>query len=155
MTFSIVTDFRTRRALSKVDKKIRKADEEDLDQVLHQIGSNLVRIGENQALNEPKFGREYPRYENGSRIRPDHRASAPGQSPAFLSGNYFESFKYEARTNELEFGNNADYAEFLEEGVPENNLLPRPGVINAVNASVGTIRMYFDTYLEDLLDLED
>ena len=120
-----------------------------IDKGFEELGSSLVRTGQNQALNEPKFGNEYKIKQNG--VTKLHRASKAGQSPALLSGNYFEQFKYENRGDELEFGNDAEYSEFLEDGTP--NMEARPGVINAVSAEVRSARIYLEDNLSESFEL--
>lgn len=124
-----------------------------------QLGSNLVRTGQNQALNEPKFGRTY-RIKNIKGVSKLHRASAPKQSPALLSGNYFSQFKYLLRSwKGMEFGNDSEYSEYLEFGILRKQgeskgkgkgnakwrLAPRPGVQNSVKSNVRNARVMLET----------
>lgn len=82
-----------------------------------------------------------------------HRASASGQSPAVLSGEYFENFSYENRGGkELEFGNSSEYAGYLEEGTEFMD--PRTGVLNSVNVSLGTFRTMVDGNIKKAMNLE-
>lgn len=149
MTFKVITDGETKQtlvAIGEITEDMRKGIRHGFE----ELGSNMVRTAENQALNEPKFGRTYKLARDG--VRRLHRASAPGQSPAIDTGEYFEAFDYEARGwTELEFGNDAPHAEFLEDGT--DNMEPRPGVINAANASVRNSRSYMATKINQSLKL--
>lgn len=114
-----------------------------------ELGASLVRTGENQALNEPKFGNEYNLKVNG--VKRLHRASAAGQSPALVTGNYFDQFKYENRGDELEFGNDAEYSVYLEDGT--DNMEARPGVNNAVSSELRNARLYLEENIGQSLEL--
>ncbi len=143
MMFSLKPDKATKKVLldiGKLDKDIKKG----IKSGLQELGANMVRTGENQALNEPKYGREYKRKGR------THRASAPGQSPALDTGNYFKNFDYESHSwKSMEFGNNADYAEFLEFGT--KRMEPRPGVENAVIATQRNARVILERKIKDKL----
>lgn len=150
MTVIIKTNMAAKKLqlrMGKLDMKLR----DSIRTAFQQIGSQLVVRAHADAL-QPKYGREYPRYENGKREKPDHRASKDLQSPAVLSGNYFERFGYNTQEFQLEFFNDAEYAEFLEDGTDTMGI--RPGLENAVNSTTATFREYFETNLGEALDLE-
>lgn len=145
--YTIRTNQKTRKgliAIGRLTPDVKAAMKSGFE----ELGANLVRTAENQALGLVAQGRYYPR--KGGKT---HRASAPGQSPAIdITGNYFDSFDYVARgSQELVFGNTADYAGFLEDGT--ETMKPRPGVINSVNASVRNIRTYLDNGIKKALDI--
>lgn len=148
MSFSIKAGKKNQEVLDKV-KNLGRDVKIGIGKGFEELGSNLVRTAENQALNEPKFGREYEVKTNG--VKKLHRASKAGQSPAILSGNYFENFKYENRGEELEFGNDAEYSEYLEDGTEK--MEPRTGVQNAVSASVRNARLYLEENIGQSLEL--
>lgn len=80
----------------------------------------------------PKTGRIYNIY--GRR----HQASAPGQSPANLTGRLAQSNDYTVRGHDsLEFGERAPYARFLEEGT--RKIAQRPHLIRAFQNLAGLI----------------
>jgi len=145
--FTIRSNNKTRKSLIKIghlSKDVKAA----LHSGFQELGANLVKTGENQALNEPKHGREYLR--KGGVV---HIASKAGQSPALDDGDYFDSFNYVFNSpHELEFGNQAEYAGYLEDGT--ETMEPRPGVLNAVKASAAKVRNYLDSGIKKALDLE-
>ncbi len=151
MTWSITAPPQTKLTMIKF-KNLDNDMKEGIKAGFQELGSNLVRTGENQALNEPKFGRTY-KIKNAKGVKKLHRASAPGQSPALLSGNYFSEFKYESNTwRSLTFGNDAEYSDYLEFGVKRSStgrgrwrLAPRPGVGNAVKANVRNARVTMES----------
>lgn len=121
---------------------------EAIETGLRQFGESMVRTGENSALNEPKFGREY-RLKSGG-VRKIHRASKAGQSPAAITFNYVRNFKTETNGSEsMEFGNDAGYAEFLEFGT--DRMEPRPGVRNAVQDNFRNGHTFFEENLKGKL----
>lgn len=150
MTVRLIADMKNKKMevnISSLNKDIRTS----IKKSFQQIGSQLVRRAQAEALQE-KFGRRYPRYKNGKRKRPDHRASKELQSPAVLSGNYFKRFGYKTQEFQLEFFNDAKYAVFLEDGTDTMGI--RPGIENAVKSTTATYREYFETNLQEVLDLE-
>lgn len=111
-----------------------------------KMGSNLVRTLQNSILNEPKFGAEY-RVKGKNGVTKLHRASAAKQTPALISGQYFEKtfFKPHA-ANGLEFGVEIEYAEYLELGT--DKMEPRPGLGNAITSSLRNSRLYLEESLD-------
>jgi len=148
MSFHLKAGKKNQEILDKV-KNLGRDAKLGIDKGFEELGANLVRTAENQALNEPKFGREYKLKING--VKKLHRASKAVQSPAILSGNYFEQFKYENRGMELEFGNDAEYSQYLEDGT--ENMEPRQGVMNAVSSNVRNARLYLEENIGKSLEL--
>lgn len=110
-----ITDLITNKVILKHRKKIRKA--------LMNYGSDIVR--------------ELERVHSGSRsgrlymIRGvSHRASAPGEPPASVSGKLAKSYRYKASMRDLTVGSTAfssagsPYPKFLESGT--SKMKPRP-----------------------------
>lgn len=148
-----------------VDVKVRKRNvfislgemnertEKAIHEAMFQIGPSLVRTGENQSLNESKFGRWYSSGKTTRQNNDNHRASAAGQSPAMITGNYHDGFDYDAvGSEELIFGNSADYATFLERGT--DTMDPRPGLRNAILHEARNMQTYLESSLKEGLDLE-
>ncbi len=106
-------------------------------QGLFQFGDDLVRTANQQILKKPKSG--ITRLVRRGKTRRRHTASAPGESPANLSGNYRRSIGYKLQgTKGLIFGagnSEVPYAEALELGNRKNGMKPRPGLGNAVKAT--------------------
>lgn len=98
---------------------------------LHEVGAENVRHVRGLIRSTNKTGRIY--FIKG---RP-HQASAPGESPANLTGNLANSADYKVRGHrEMDFGEAADYATFLELGT--SKMAPRPHVRRTVDERTGT-----------------
>lgn len=99
-----------------------------------------------------KTGRLYSngRTKKGRKRR--HRASAAGETPAKLSGNYQKNIGYQIHGSEsMEFGvrDGAEYAKFLEDGT--KNMEPRPGVGNTVKDTQKDAQRFFESSVEGSL----
>jgi len=77
----------------------------------------------------------------GRRIK-KHTASAAGETPANITGNYRRSFGFVVNQGSdpaLVIGNTAEYSGFLELGTrataKRRRMKPRPGLLNSINAS--------------------
>jgi len=80
---------------------------------------------------KPKTGKLY-------RIKgKSHRASAPGETAARITGRYGRSASYIPRQDELEFGVSSPYGGYLEYGT--KHMEPRPGLQNAIKAKQNTM----------------
>ena len=130
-------------SLERIDENTRRG----IRQGFFRLGSSLVRTSSKQILDRSKkTGRIY-RIRRGQRIR-RHQASAPGQSPANLSGKYRRSFGFKIKGfQEMKFGSGLamkeDYPEYLEKGT--RKMKPRPGLGNAVDAEERNSITYFET----------
>lgn len=112
-----------------------------------RLGDDLRKELRQEMLKKNKRGRTYVRRIRGG-ARRRHVASAPGQTPASLTGNYRNNVGYQIRgSQQLEFGirDNAPYAVFLENGT--RKMQARPGIGNAVQATRSNARAFFDTSL--------
>lgn len=117
---------------------IKGATRRGVRQGMFKVGHGLIKEASNEILNGPKTGRVYIiRNRNGSRRR--HRASAPGQTHANLTGATRRSLSFQMRgSRQLEFGYGVssakqapEQAEYLENGT--KHMKPRPSLKNAVN----------------------
>ena len=98
------------------------------------LGKTLTKSFNKAVLAKPRSGRVY-KVRRGKVTR-RHTASLPGETPANLSGNYRKSIGYQIRgTMEMQFGNRAEYAGFLENGT--SRMAERPGLGNAVDDTEG------------------
>ncbi len=99
---------------------------------LYTVGQILDKRVTKLITSPPKTGRVY-------RIRGlDHQASAPGEAPANLTGRLAASFNYNVHGfYQMEVGESAPYAAFLEEGT--RNIAPRPHVIRAIDETQGDV----------------
>lgn len=110
------------RRLQDHERRVKKG----IKSAFFVIGKSLNKEFKRQVKEDPKTGRIY--FINGRR----HQASAPGQTAANLTGVYRKSVGYKNKGSELEFGNSAKYAGWLEEGT--KNMEARPGLKNTLKA---------------------
>jgi len=107
---------------------------------MHLMGDLLVKEFKKQVMAKNKKGKIY---RLKGRI---HRASAPSQTPANRTGHYKDMIGFYVSNLNLTFGNNAHYAEYLEDGT--RNMYPRYGLKNTIKA-VGDEKMV--TVLENAI----
>ena len=85
-----------------------------------------------QVLKRPKGGKVYVRRVRGGNRR-RHRASAAGETPANLTGEYRKSRGYQVSGwRQMRFGVRDRKGRWLEEGT--RNMKPRPGLRNTFDA---------------------
>ncbi len=136
------------RSINNIDENTRRG----MRQAFFQYGNDLIKTANRQILEKPKGGRVY-RVRRGKR-KFRHRASAPGESPANLSGNYRKSIGYKIRgSSQMIFGAGSakvPYAVWLERGT--RRMKPRPGLGNAVRATERNGVKYFSTNIERNLE---
>lgn len=79
-------------------------------------------------LSKPGTGREYAAARGKGKRKRVHRASAPGQPPAVLTGRLRQSITHGIVDNKMRVGTNVEYAPWLEFGTLDNNgfIAPRP-----------------------------
>lgn len=98
------------------------------------LGKSLLKSFNREVLRKPRHGRVY-KVRRG-KVRRRHTASLPGETPANLSGTYRKAAGYQLRgTMEMQFGDTAEYAGFLENGT--SKMAARPGLGNAVKETEG------------------
>ncbi len=121
-----------------------------IQKALFNAGKDLRDTFNQQILDKStKTGRIYIIHDRLGRKR-RHQASASGESPANLSGNYRRSIGFNVNgSNELRFGNSAKYAGFLELGT--SRMLKRPGLGNAVDANERNIIRHLTGEINDAL----
>lgn len=116
-----------------------------------KLGADLKKTANKQILKKPKSGRTYLVRRGKTRRR--HTASATGESPANLSGNYRRSINFKIiGSTRLIFGagkNGVEYAKFLEEGT--KNMGERPGLGNAVKKTQRNAVNYFSNNIEKFI----
>lgn len=109
-----------------------------IEKGLWRSGKDIQKTFNQQVLSKDKTGRLY--IIRRGRVRRRHRASAPGESPANLSGLYRRSFGFSVdRSDQLTVGVTAPYGEWLELGTKKKDgsvlMAARPGLLNAVESS--------------------
>ena len=129
--FKIKLDRRGQDFFTGVLPNVERAMQRGINQGLHQAGFNLFKTAKDGIQRGPKTGRVYTR--RGRR----KRASAPGEYPAILSGDYLNAMTFEVYgAFEMEFGNTDFKAEWLELGTEKEigSMEPRPALTLAVEA---------------------
>lgn len=142
METTITLDRNTSKAIYKLkhqEKEVKIA----IRKAFHKIGKDLKQSGEQALLFRPKSGRLYKIKING--VTYNHRASAPGESPANLTGALRKSLDYKvsgAREMRWEAGNTTvDYAADLEFGT--DKIKPRPYMERAIKENRRNIGNHF------------
>ena len=106
-----------------------------IEKAFWKSGKDIQGEFSKQVLAKNKTGRIYIR-RNSAGARRRHRASAPGETPANITGFYRKSFGFvvnQGVTPQLTIGNSAEYAGFLELGT--TRMKARPGLLNSINSS--------------------
>jgi|GEM_PF-2505086 len=101
-----------------------------IEKAFWQSGKDITAEFSKQVLAKTKTGRLYIIRKR------KHRASASGETPANITGNYRKSIGFQVNqgaTPQLVIGNSAEYAGFLELGT--SRMRPRPGLRNSISAS--------------------
>ena len=101
-----------------------------IQKALYRTGKELIGSFNQQVLAKNKTGRLYIRKDSIGRRR-RHIASAEGESPANRTGAYRRAVGFRVNgSDELIFGNSAEYSGFLELGT--SRMKARPGLGNSV-----------------------
>ncbi len=125
------------------------------------IGKDLVKDANSLILQQPKHGKLYTVRRGGRRFR--HRASAPGESPANLSGSLRSALDFNVvGGNRLEFGvqeksqnrkgtpSGVIYGKFLELGTTKMD--ERPFLKPTIKKNYRNTQKHFETQLKQQLD---
>ncbi len=113
-----------------------------------RLGARFKQELNKKVLEKNKRGRTYIRRDRAGRRR-RHIASAAGQTPANMTGNYRRNIGFQIRgSQQLEVGirEGAPYAKWLEEGT--KRMAPRPGIGNAVKSITRDARTFFNSSLD-------
>lgn len=130
-------------SLENIEENTRRGIRQGFFRVGHLLRDNLRK----ETIKKNKTGKLYVRRTKSGRRR-RHRASAPGETPAKLSGNYRKNIGFQIKGSEsMEFGirDDVDYAEYLEDGT--RNMKPRPGVGNTVKDTEKDTQRFFESSL--------
>lgn len=110
MSITIKIDTKSKAVLVKIDEGV-KFVKNGIRQALHKIGVENRRHARKLIRSKEKTGRLYLIHGKV------HRASAPGESPANLTGQLAKSIGFKANgAYSMEFFAKADYAGYLEDG---------------------------------------
>jgi len=153
---SVIKNAEVRRMIEKNALRARTG----IRKAFYKMGRQMSAIAKEDISTGVKTGRVYyyhptvfgvKQTKNGKRnfnIKIAHRSSAPGESPAKITGALMKSISYSVRgAKHLEYGANgipikgnhgitvSKYPLFLEEGYQTNNktLLPRPALKNSID----------------------
>ena len=125
--FRIKLDSKGQDFFTGVLPNVERALQRGINQGLHQAGFNLVKTAKDGIQRGPKTGRVYSR--RGRR----KRASAAGEYPGIVTGDYLNAMIFEVHgSSEMEFGDTDFKATFLELGTA--NIEPRPALTLSVDA---------------------
>lgn len=129
MTIEIKVDRRSREVIAtipRLDNKYKK----NIEQSLYEIGSEVVKEVRKLIRRRNKTGRLYI---FRGRL---HRASAPWEAPANMTGRLLKSSNYTVRNyQQMTIGESVFYAKFLELGT--RKMAPRPHLIAAIKNKSG------------------
>lgn len=133
---TIEIDRQSRKAIVEI-KGLKKSTKYAVDRASWTSGNGLIKETSAEILKKPKGGRVYT-YRDALGRRRRHKASAPGETHANLSGRLRRSLSFKVRTNQLEFGYGVqktdapDYAESVEFGT--NKMAARPSLQNGIRS---------------------
>lgn len=106
-------------AITSLSRNTRQGIRNGWRKIGQELKEDLI-----EETKKPKSGRLY-------RIkRKSHRASAPGETAARITGKYGRSASYIPRGDELEFGVSSPYGGYLEHGTSKMDA--RPGLQNSI-----------------------
>lgn len=132
----------------KVEKQIKdspKNAKDGIRRAFFKIGKELVRDAQLSIYDLNKTGHVYHVQLKGEYIY--HRASAPGEAPANLTGNLAKSIGYTNRGwQQLEFGARAGYAPGLEIGTAR--VAARPFLAKAIAENNRNFKNYMINEME-------
>ncbi|MFC3816567.1 hypothetical protein [Lysobacter sp. GCM10012299] len=130
MELLIAPDKRSRRVLFRL-VGAPKAVERAIPRAWDESGAVLSKRLTTLLTTGPRNGRRY--MHRGVEIT----ASAPGEPPAKRSGRLARSVEYRTRGAQMEFGETAEYAGFLEDGT--RKMAARPHVSRVVKTTSGDV----------------
>jgi len=136
------------KVFGKIDN-ISKLTSRGIRAGMFETGNGLVKSANTEILTGTKSGRVYIVRTRGGRTR-RHRASAPGQTHANLTGGARRSLSYQLKgTTSLEFGYGVssgkgapEYVKALEFGT--RKMKARPTLQNALMAEQGNMVQHFE-----------
>lgn len=152
----IKSDFRNKAIFIKISD-LRSKNKEGIRKAFYDIGKDLTKTTSNLIL-APKHGKIY-KIRRLKRIKM-HRASAPGEAPANLSGTLRKSVGFDVNgSTKMEFGvraptssiktkktTGAIYGVYLEDGTKK--MAKRPFLITAIKQNQKNTKLRFDTWLK-------
>lgn len=133
--FQLVPGPGNSRAVASVRNGIRNYRVE-MRGALADVGRKNTAVARSRIRSTRKTGRIYILMVRGRRVR--HQSSAPGESPANLTGTLLSSVDYKLFGHlDMEFGADTPYARDLELGASRRNLAARPYLTPTVRETSG------------------
>jgi len=140
MSFNIKINPQSKKVVVSI-QNISKVSKKGIRQAFYFIGKDLNKSSRDSIKEKPKSGRLY-RIRRGGRIF-NHRASAPGEAPANLTGALRRSINFTIQGSSfLQFGASAAYAGFLEDGT--RKIEKRPFLIKSIKDNNRNIIEHFE-----------
>jgi hypothetical protein len=136
--FSVGLDKRSTRILLRF-RGTPRAVERAIPQAWDEAGSLLAKRLTTLLTTGARTGRRYA-YRGGA-----HQASAPGEPPASRTGRLARSVEYRTRGLQMQFGETALYAAWLEEGT--RRMAARPHVKRVVQTSGADVFRVLATHI--------
>ena len=121
----------------------KKATRKGITNAFYKIGKDLKQDVVRDIKTGAKTGKVYSVQING--VKRLHRASAPGEVPANLTGALANSIGYDVSGSsyKMEYFADTEYAAWLEDGT--RNLKPRPYLIATIDANEENTVEHFET----------
>lgn len=94
MPFKIKADWRNRKVIIKTDM-LGDLTRKGIRAAYYELGKDLVKESRNLINKKPKHGRLYKIMKKGSFVM--HRASAPGEAPAVITGRTRSSIDFQVQ----------------------------------------------------------
>lgn len=144
--------------LMKNIARLAKDTKEGIRRANYLIGRELVKDAQARILKGKKTGIIYRRRTLSGRLI-SHQSSAPGESPANLTGSLRQSVSFLVKGQQLIFGaggsvvkgrlkgRDVHYARALELGDKRQNLRARPYLITTIKAEEKIIRNFYKQYI--------
>jgi len=157
----LTLDPKSRRGLIAI-KEMNKRTLQGIRSAFFDIGKDLTKDTQASIMDKNKHGHLYRVKVRG--ISRWHRASAPGEAPANLTGKLRKSTGFEVRgSDQMEFGyrggkKGVDYGIYLELGTKKGakagrewRMAPRPALEMAVMKNQGNMQSKFENLINKSL----
>lgn len=145
VSIGLKIDPENRRVIAQINNLSQKTNQ-SIRRGLYFVGKDLTKTAKQSIIKGPKTGRVY----KISGRRRKHRASAPGEPPANLTGKLQKSVNFIVRGfKQMEFGagnRNVNYAGFLELGTKK--MRKRTFLIRAINKRQKETRNYLENEIK-------
>ena len=150
----MIVGFRANRRNSRIFRDLRGicgATRRAIRQTWYALGKDLKAAANQEILNGKKSGKLYIVHIKGRRRK--HRASAPGESHANLTGKLRKSIGWKVHgSDKMDFGygftrSAPEYAAAIEFGRRDGTIEPRPSLDNAVRAVDHVVQNHFNRHM--------